>query len=260
MRITVFTSNQPRHHSLISRLAEAFEFVYAIQECNTIFPGRVQDFFRSSPVMQDYFSNVVAAERKVFGRVSFLPKNVASLALKSGDLALVEREILEPALSADAFLVFGASYIKGWLIDELVCRRAINIHMGLSPYYRGSSCNFWALYDDRAEFVGATIHLLSRGLDSGDMLYHCVPQPLPNDSSFDFSMRAVELAHRSVVERIASGEILSMPVVPQDKSLEIRYTRSSDFTDQVAAEFLARKTSLEITSRQGPNLLNPFIG
>ncbi len=258
MKITVFTSNQIRHNSLIYRLSQSFDCVYAVQECNTVFPGRVQDFFKKSPVMHEYFTHVISAERKVFGGLSFLPTNVASLAVKSGDLALIGRDILAQALDSDVFLVFGSSYIKGWLADELIAKRSINIHMGLSPYYRGSSCNFWALYDNRENYVGATVQLLSKGLDSGDMLYHCIPQALDGDTNFDYSMRAVEVAHRSVVERILSGEIFKMPAVKQDWALEVRYTCNADFTDEVATEFLTRKALPQASKNDRPNLLRPY--
>ena len=33
--------------------------------------------------------------------------------------------------------------------------------MGVSPYYRGCDCNFWALYDNNPHLVGATIHICS---------------------------------------------------------------------------------------------------
>jgi methionyl-tRNA formyltransferase len=260
MRITVFTSNQPRHNALIARLATIADTVYAVQECNTIFPGEVQDFFKKSETMQRYFSHVIAAERKIFGQVTFPPENVRSLPVKSGDLSRLGRDSLGAAMDADVFLVFGASYIKGWLIDELVARRAINIHMGISPYYRGSSCNFWALYDDRPDYVGATIHMLSKGLDSGEMLYHCAPRILPGDSPFDFTMRAVEIAHASVAHRIATGALFEIAPVAQDKTQELRYTRNADFTDAIAAEFLARNMSIQGRSLSYPDLLAPYFG
>src|SRR3954462_4499476 len=87
VNITVFTSNQPRHIALIEALADIADRVYAIQECNTIAPGQVEDFFRKSPVMQDYFSRVIAAEDTVFGRPRLLPANVRSMAIRMGDLA-----------------------------------------------------------------------------------------------------------------------------------------------------------------------------
>ncbi len=42
MQITVFTSNQPRHLSLVRRLAEVADKVFVVEKCNTVFPGRVE--------------------------------------------------------------------------------------------------------------------------------------------------------------------------------------------------------------------------
>ncbi|MBI5865534.1 MAG: methionyl-tRNA formyltransferase, partial [Planctomycetes bacterium] len=152
MRITVFTSNQPRHVALIEALARVATHVYAVQECNTVFPGRVEDFFRRSEVMQRYFGRVIAAERRIFGSPRFTGTGggtIRQLPIRMGDLSLMPLDALGPALEADLFVVFGASYIRGPLCEFLLARRAINIHMGVSPFYRGSSCNFWALYDRR---------------------------------------------------------------------------------------------------------------
>ncbi len=239
MKITAFTSNQPRHTSLIVRLASIADEVFAVQECNTIAPGEVADFFRKSDVMRDYFSRVLAAEREIFGAPRFLPKNVRSLPIKMGDLSRLSIESVRDALRSDVFVVFGASYIKGPLIDQLVERRALNIHMGVSPYYRGSSTNFWAMYDRRPEYVGATIHLLSRGLDSGPMLFHALPKAEATEA-FALGMQAVRAAQEGLVERIRDRSIFEMTPIDQDKSRELRYTRNADFTDEVAREYLDR--------------------
>jgi hypothetical protein len=39
--------------------------VFAVQECNTIFPGEVDDFFKKADLMQQYFKNVINAEKGV---------------------------------------------------------------------------------------------------------------------------------------------------------------------------------------------------
>lgn len=239
MKITVFTSNQPRHLSLISGLAAIADEVFAVQECNTVFPGRVADFFRKSDTMQTYFSRVIAAEKDVFGDIGFSPANVRSLSMKNGDLNGVDMARLAPALQSDLYVVFGASYIKAPLVDALVDRGAINIHMGVSPYYRGSSCNFWALYDGNADLVGATIHRLSRGLDSGTMLFHALPERDAVDP-FVLGMRAVRAAHNGLIDSIKSGELPGLDPVLQDRAQEIRYTRNADFDDAVAQDYLAR--------------------
>ena len=260
MKVTIFSSNQPRHLGLAREFSKISNEVFFISEVNTVFPGQVADFFQKSEVMQSYFMNVIASEEKIFSDISFLPDNVKTLGIKSGDLNRLDKSQLKDALSSDVYVVFGASYIKGWLIDFLVERRAINIHMGLSPYYRGSSCNFWALYDDKPEYVGATIHLLSKGLDSGDMLFHCVPKLQEGDTPFDFTMRSVLVAHQGLVKAVENEEIFSLETVKQDKSREVRYTKNQDFTDDVAKEFLQREVYLDTKSFSYPKLLKPMFG
>ena len=74
-----------------------------------------------------------------------------------GDVNFLTKDQLEGYLDSDVYIVLGCCYIKGWLCDYLVSNRAINIHIGMSPFYRGSSCNFWAR-DENYEYVGATLH------------------------------------------------------------------------------------------------------
>ncbi len=263
MKITVFTSNQPRHISLINKLSVICDEVYAIQECNTVVPGQVEDFFKKSQVMQDYFSQVMAAEEKFFKSKDFLHTNVRSLSIKNGDLNFLTKKELLPALDSNVYVIFGSSFIKGWLIKFLIENKALNIHMGLSPYYRGSSCNFWALYDNNAEYVGATVHLLSEGLDSGPILYHCLPN-LKKETPFEFTMKSVLAAQESLVSKIKQNEINSIDAVKQKKNEEVRYTINKDFTDQVALDFLNKKLNNQIlketiSQREYPELINPFF-
>ncbi len=263
MHITVFTSNQPRHISLIESLAAVADTVHAVQECNTVFPGQVADFFRKSEVMQRYFRRVMAAEREVFGPPRFGPSGVRQMPIRMGDLSRLPLEALRAALEADVYVVFGASYIRGPLCEYLVEHGALNIHMGTSPYYRGSSTNFWALYDGRPEYVGATIHQLSRGLDSGPMLFHAFP-PTEAVDPFVLGMNAVRAAQVALVERIRTGALDAMKPVRQDQSLQIRYTRNADFTDEVAEAYLRRLPSPEeirhrLSRRDPSRFLRPFV-
>src|SRR5271168_1980819 len=161
MKIAIFTSNHPRHFALLRAASAIADQVVAVQECTTLFPGAVKDFYRKSEVMETYFTRVLAAEHRVFGSIAPLPRNVRVLALREGDINSLPLETFSEYLDADQIVVYGASFLKGDLCREMVAREAVNIHIGVSPYYRGSSCNFWAMYDGRYEMVGATIHRLS---------------------------------------------------------------------------------------------------
>jgi folate-dependent phosphoribosylglycinamide formyltransferase PurN len=244
VNITVFTSNQPRHIYLINSLATIADNVYAVQECNTIFPGETKDLIDSTESMKEYFSRVMKAEQDIFGPASFTRNNVSTLSLKRGDLNKCTENILRKSLCSDYYVVFGASYIKGWLIDFLVEHKAINIHMGLSPYYRGSACNFWALYDRRPNMVGASIILLNKGLDSGDILYHALPEAKETDG-FRLGMEAVKSAIVSVVKVIGNEIIYEYPPIKQNRNKELRYSKGSEFTDSIAEEYLGSMMSKE---------------
>lgn len=259
MKITVFTSNQPRHQAYLRKLAKIADVVHAVLETNTIFPGRVQDFFKKSQLMQDYFSKVIDAEKSMFGEVRFAPSNVKLLPIRFGDLNQMDEKQLSSALDSDVYLVFGSSFIKGWLADFLVDHGAINIHMGLSPYYRGSSCNFWALFDNNPHYVGATVHLLSKGLDSGDMLFHSLPK-LESQNPFEYTMSVVDNVQNQIVTLLDSGQLKTIEPVPQDKSLQIRYTRNEDFRDEVLDEYFELSMDMEkireiVASKTKPKLL-----
>lgn len=263
MKITIFTSNQPRHLRLINELAKICDEIFAIQECNTIFPGLKKDFFNNSKIMQDYFSNVISAEKELFGDVFFNSKNVRTLSIKSGDLNNIKINVLEECLKSDIYIVFGSSFIKEPLINFLIEKRAINIHMGISPYYRGSSCNFWAAYDKNPELVGATIHLLGKGLDSGDILYHSLPKA-EYINPFLLGMKAVKVAQDSLIENIQTNKIFKYEPVKQDKSKEIRYTKNIDFNDNVAINYLNNlytETQIfkKIKNRNNSLLIKPYI-
>jgi len=265
MKITIFTSNQPRHLNFVNLLSNLGAEVYAVLECNTVFPGQVSDFFKKSESMKKYFTKVLSAEKKIFGQISFSHTMQRTLSIKSGDLNLLDKNVLASALKSDIYIVFGSSYIKGWLIDFLVENRALNIHMGVSPYFRGSSCNFWALYKNKADLVGATIHMLSKGLDSGDMLYHALPTLDGCDNAFDFTMKSVQVAQESLCQKIEEKTIFDLPRQKQDKTREISYTRNEHFNDYVVDDFLGRSTIIKDIQSQIQNrvqsdlFLNPIF-
>ncbi len=46
----------------------------------------------------------------------------------------------------------------------------INVHTGITPEYRGSKSEFWALFNDEPEKIGVTVHMIDDGIDTGKVL------------------------------------------------------------------------------------------
>ena len=244
MKITVFTTNQSRHNYLVNLLSNICDELFVIQENITIFSYTIPSNYPVTETMKKYFSNVADAQKKIFGDtyVNRKNKNIKILPLKFGDLNTCSLKILKDFLNSNIYIVFGSSYIKGELAEFLVQNRAINIHMGVSPYYRGTDCNFWALYDGNAHLVGSTIHLLSKGLDSGSMLYHALSEKVSDP--FLYTMSTVKSAFHSLVAKIKDKSIFKIKEQTQDKSKQLRYSKKMEFTDKVVREFLNKKIDM----------------
>ena len=257
MKITLFTSNKNRHNYLINLLAEVSEELFVIQECGTILS--VPGHYQASPIMKKYFENVINAQYQLFGNsyVNNKKKNIKILPMILGDLNQCSINLLSDFLKSDVYVVFGSSYIKGELVDFLIKQKAINIHAGVSPYYRGTACNFWALYDDNPHLVGSTIHLLSKGLDNGPILYHAMSNLKTNP--FEYTMSTIKSAFHSIAERIKDNSIFKINPVIQDKIKEIRYSKKNEFNEDIVKEYLKKKINLNNKKFDNSLLKEPFF-
>ena len=237
MKVTIFTSNSLRHLSLINKISSISKECNAIVEVKTLFPGFNKDFFKKSKKMRKYFIKVDKAEKKYFRENNYVKNHINLKMIKHGDLNSLNKDDLKFALNSDVYIIFGASYIKNkWLINFLIKKKAINIHMGLSPFYRGSSCNFWALYDKNPEYVGATIHYLSKGLDSGNIISHCLPNH-KEKNFFEYTMSAVLSSQNCLKHLIKSKKLFKIKPKKQDKGLQMSYTRNKEFNDKSINKF-----------------------
>ena len=233
MTVTVFTRDSARHIALVNKLATVTNTVNAVIESS---PPSV-NAPPKSPVMTEYFSRVQQAEDHIFGSGITLDPRVNTQLIAPGQLNQLTPQQLQAALETDYVVVFGSSYIKGWLVDALIAKNAVNLHMGISPQYRGSACNFWALFDNKPQFVGATIHRLAKSLDTGSVIQHVRPK-FTGQNLFHFSMQAVAACHDALETLIVNNKLLTVIPEPQDPKLEIRYSKNADFTDEIASSFL----------------------
>ena len=240
MNITLITSDQIRHNYLVNLLSNIATKLNVIQEKKTFFSNQN----KISNLMKNYFLKVDDAQKKVFGNTAIdkKNKNIKLLSLENKKLEKCSLNFLSDFLNSDIFIVFGSSFIKKDLVNFLIDHKALNIHLGISPYYRGTDCNFWALFDNNPHLVGATIHLLSKGLDSGQILYHALSEI--KEDPFIYTMSAVKSAFESIAQKIENKTIFEHTPEIQDKSKEIKYSKKNEFNDEVIKKFFLNKIDL----------------
>jgi methionyl-tRNA formyltransferase len=76
--------------------------------------------------------------------------------------------------SPDVCFIFGTNLIKDNLL-EVMPDLNINLHLGLSPWYRGSATLFWPFYNLQPQFAGSTFHQIINEPDAGDILHQTIP-------------------------------------------------------------------------------------
>ena len=257
MKITLFTSNQSRHNYLINRLSEIADQLFVVQENDTRFPGLSPGHYPASKIYQDYFKNVQDAEKKLFGDNYINCNNLNLISFLEGDLNKAGIKFFSEFLKSDIYIVTGSSYIKGELAEFLIEKKAISIHMGLAPYYRGTDCNFWALFDGNPELVGATIYLLSKGLDTGEILYHAISEIKTNP--YIYTMSCVKSAFDSLIDRIKKNSLYKHSSIKQDNSKEVRYSKKIEFNEDVIKKFYKKNIDLNKKKVDLSLYVNPFI-
>jgi methionyl-tRNA formyltransferase len=110
-------------------------------------------------------------------------------------------------------------------------RKVINIHLGLSPYYRGSGTNFWPLFYNEPESVGATIHLATSKVDAGDILYQVRPIVVSGDNIHDFGNKTIIAATEVLYDVVAAYNKDTIVSDVQDLS-NSKLCRRKDLTAQ----------------------------
>lgn len=94
---------------------------------------------------------------------------------------------------------------------------ALNIHAGLSPYYRGSRCTEWAVATGDVGNIGVTVHALTRDVDGGAVLGQMRVDPRDDDTVASLNARIV-VAGTAIVsgalDRLAAGRPLELRPQP----------------------------------------------
>lgn len=95
--------------------------------------------------------------------------------------------------NSDFCLVFGTEILRTPIIDELP-KYTMNLHLGLSPWYRGDATLFWPFIMLEPQECGITFHKLAESADSGDIFHQARPQLELGDRLHDVGVKCVLLA------------------------------------------------------------------
>lgn len=220
MRVGILTSNDVRHQYFVNALRRRLNvvavgyqdtgYVPADTDADTIDPA-------TAAIVARHFDERRRQEHAFFGHDADALTDAPECGVRKLDPQTLNSDETVAFLRSrevDAVAIYGTSLIKPPLLDAFA-GRLINMHLGLSPYYRGTATNFYPLVNGEPQYVGATIHLIDAGIDSGPILHHARPDITADDLPHTVGCKAILVGIEKVIQSFEEMQAGTLQPVPQ---------------------------------------------
>ncbi len=191
---------------------------------------RLGNHYKKSKILKNHFKLRKESEKAYFKSIN--KKKLRKIKyIKKGEInsEKVFKELIK--LKPDLIISYGCSLIHSNIIQKFK-RKIINVHLGLSPYYRGSGTNIWSLINKEPYLFGVTFMIIDKGVDTGKILQQYRAKINKNDSPHDIGNRLIYNIPM-YLEKIVSkynykNFYKKVKIVPTKK----KYYTTRDFTEE----------------------------
>jgi methionyl-tRNA formyltransferase len=112
-------------------------------------------------------------------------------------------------LEPDVVIHFHAGILQEQVF-EIARIGTLNLHPGIAPLIKGQDPIQWALWERRREWLGATVHYIDEGIDTGPVLAYAPVEPgYPGERVAPLYVRIIEVGVERLLDalrRLAQGE------------------------------------------------------
>ena len=136
------------------------------------------------------------------------------------------------AAKPDVICIMGTCLVGKGIIASAPL--VLNIHTGLSPYYRGGNTNLWPILEGDYGYFGVTIHKISLGIDSGDIIDTRRPEIFPDDTFGGINARCIQIGTDLMIRALANAAAGTLHSIPQ-------WTKGKLFLDRHFNSLVARR-------------------
>ena len=211
-------------------------------------------------VMAEHLRERDEAEARYFGDHRELD-HPSVLDVGVGESNAPETHAFLEKLSPDVVLLFGTSIIEPPILSDYE-GRILNMHLGLSPYYRGAATNFWPLVRGEPECVGVTVHHAILKVDAGAILHQVRPELAPDDGPHDVGCKAIVAGARAVVSTLERFRQAPSQGAPQERGRGLLFRRrdfSAEAVEQMRANFRAGMLPRYLASKAERDAAHPLV-
>lgn len=208
MTLLVICGDHPRHRFLLDDVINSYEEKIVIIEMKreSLVPdsGFIKhDDLRN--VFEVHFQERLRKEAQAFGTQSVRSAYNANenIIFNAIDPVQLNSKALKEFLKGHA--PFKLAVTMGPLILdnevlEIFPENHFNVHLGLSPWYRGSATLFWPTYNLEPWKCGVTLHKLNSETDAGNIFHQTGVELNEEDGCQDTAIRAIQNSRTGITD------------------------------------------------------------
>lgn len=206
MRLLIFSGSHQRHNfvaqALCSLHLETCIIEMQREDVIPVPPKSILECDRAN--FERHFARRETQENLYFGKYRNFETS-SNLLFRISKEELNSLRVLEivNSFNPDVAFVFGTGLLMSRILNELP-ENTINLHLGLSPQYKGSATLFWPFYMLEPQFAGYTLHKITSKIDGGGIFHQGVPKLEWGDGIHDVSAKTVVYAAEASKKLIAA--------------------------------------------------------
>ena len=191
MKVVFITGNHQRHGFVVNEFSKIFKNILWIkqQRENLVFKIK-KDKGMLNKINTIHFKKRLFAEKKYFKirRKTSTPIEIVNIKKNQINSLKIKKKIKK--FKPICIIAYGCKMLDKEY-NKLGIKYLLNIHGGLSPWYRGVITNFWPTYMLEPQFTGMTMHYISSKVDGGNILFQTNINLNKDDGVNDNSCKAV---------------------------------------------------------------------
>ena len=191
MKAVFITGNHQRHEYVVNEFSKIFKSILWVKQLRE---GLIIESKQNKGIIKKinttHFKKRFFAEKKYFKikRKSLITTEI--LNIKKNEINSLKVKKIIKTFKPNCIITFGCG-----MLDEnyskLGIKYLLNIHGGLSPWYKGAITNFWPTYMLEPQFTGMTMHHITSKIDGGNILFQTGINLNKKDGINDNSCKAV---------------------------------------------------------------------
>ena len=191
MKILLLTGDHPRHLYLADTFSKTdLDIKWVIEKREPLIPVAKNISKTIKKLYEFHFHKRAEVEKNFFYESGELAKKKLKLVHEIKKAKEINSELKKicDKFQPDLLIAYGSGIINDQILDRENMLKW-NVHLGLSPWYRGGATHFWPSYLLEPEFTGITVHEMTKMVDAGPIIHQQAAELNPEDGIHENACR-----------------------------------------------------------------------